>query len=110
MNKLIEYPQNIGIAAWNLARATVGVYRPNGDGYIHSWFYCLDCFGNAVAFGDPNETISSRSGKARNEGKRWGCVMCAFLGWCATIIAGKPTDHCAESIEANEGARAIIPD
>ena len=104
------YIANVAIALWNLARATLGVYRPNGDGWVHSWFYCLDCLGNAITFGDPRETISSRSAKAKLAGRRWGCIMCAFLGWCATLIAGQPTDHCAQSLEPNEGSRAIIPD
>ncbi|HEY6019486.1 MAG TPA: hypothetical protein VIY48_06185 [Candidatus Paceibacterota bacterium] len=107
---IVTYIANLAIALWNLARTTFGMYRPNGDGWIHSWFYCLDCLGNALAFGDPRETISSRAGKARNAGRTWGCVLCAFLGWVATLIAGKPTDHCGDSVAANEGSRAIIPD
>ncbi|MFM0013703.1 hypothetical protein [Paraburkholderia sediminicola] len=102
--------ENVAIALWNLLRATVGIYRPNGDGYVHSWWYCLDCLGNALAGGDPRETISSRAGKARRNGKEWACILCAFLGWVATLIAGAPTDHCTESVEINEGSRAIIPD
>ncbi|MGF6781127.1 hypothetical protein [Paraburkholderia sp. GAS334] len=102
--------ENVAIALWNLARATAGVYRPNGDGLVHSWWYCLDCLGNALTGGDPRETISSRAGKARLEGKEWGCALCALLGWAASIIAGKPTDHCTLSVQKNEGSRAIIPD
>lgn len=102
--------ENVCIALWNLARATAGAYRPNGHTYFVSWWYCVDCLCNALTGGDPRETISSRAGKARANGRTWGCVLCAFLGWVATLIAGQPTDHCGESIEANEGARAIIPD
>ncbi|RKE36629.1 hypothetical protein B0G76_2831 [Paraburkholderia sp. BL23I1N1] len=104
------YVSNLAIALWNVARAVIFVYHPNGDGWAHSVAYCVDCLGNAITGGDPRETISSRSAKARLEGKEWGCAMCAFLGWAATLIAGKPTDHCAESIEPNEGSRAIIKD
>lgn len=107
---IVLYVSNLAIALWNLLRATAGVYRPNGDGWVHSWWYCLDCLGNSLAGGDPLETISSRSAKARLEGRKWGCLMCSLLGWAATIIAGKPTDHCAESLQKNEGSRAVIPD
>ena len=40
---------------------------------------------NAIAFdqqvntwfdGYPDETISSRAGKAARKGKRWGCILC----------------------------------
>lgn len=98
------YIANLAIALWNLLRATVGVYRPNGDGYFHSWWYSVDCLGNALAAGDPRETISSRAGKARLAGREWGCVLCAVL---AAITRN---DHCTLSIEVNEGSRAIIPD
>jgi hypothetical protein len=110
MNKFWQYLSNLKIASGNLLLATVDEYHPNGDGWFHSWWYCLDCTGNALAGGDPLETISSRAGKARVNGKEWACVLCAFLGWVASIIAGKPTDHCTLSINPNAGVRAIIPD
>lgn len=105
-----KYVWNLLVGAWWLLRAVAGTYRPNGDGYIHSVLYALDCFLNAVGFGDPKETISSRSAKARAAGRTWGCVLCRFLGWAATLIEGKPTDHCAQSLLRNAGANAIIPD
>lgn len=109
---LWEYICNLGIALWNLARATKGGYHPRPDmnGYVLIWWYCIDCLCNAIALGDPNESISSRAGKARADGREWACALCAVLGYFATLIAGKPTDHCGDSVEANEGSRAIIPD
>jgi hypothetical protein len=107
---VLDYPANLAVGFWNLLRATAGMYRPNGDGWAHSWLYALDCFGNTLAGGDPRETISSRSGKARAAGRVWGCVLCRFLGWVATLIAGQPTDHCAQSILPDAGAAAIDPD
>ena len=94
---------NVAIALWNLTRATVGVYRPNGDGWFHSWWYCFDCLCNSLAGGDPRETISSRAGKAMLARRRWGCLLCSFLNLFQQ-------DHCLKSIEKNEGSRAIIPD
>ncbi|WP_234015477.1 hypothetical protein [Burkholderia sp. BE12] len=100
---IVIYAANLALAAWDLQLAVLGLYRPNGDGYVHSCFYSLDCLGNAIAGGDPRETISSRAGKAMNNGRVWGCVLCRFLN-----IFQK--DHCLKSIEVNEGQRAIIPD
>ena len=51
-----------------------------------------DQLANAAFGGDEDETISSRSGKARREGRRWGCVLCKLLD---RLDAG----HCEKSIE-----------
>ena len=110
LSLVMLYVPNLLIGLWYFAGSILFLYRPNGDGWLHSVAYCFDCFCNAVAFGDPRETISSRAGKARAAGRKWGCVLCAFLGWVATLIARTPTDHCAQSIMASAGARAIIPD
>lgn len=58
----------------------------------------LDQAANAGAAGDPDESISSRAGKARRNGDTWGCVLCKFLD---AIVPG----HCAEAIEEDEGHR-----
>lgn len=71
--------------------------------YFWNILIAIDQLGNAVAAGDPDETISSRAGKAMREGRVWGCVLCKFLNWFER-------DHCAKSIEADEGGRAIAPD
>ncbi|MFC4518622.1 hypothetical protein [Cupriavidus pinatubonensis] len=71
--------------------------------YIWNLLIAIDQFGNAVAGGDPDETISSRAGKAMREGKRWGCLLCRLLNWFER-------DHCAKSIEPDEGDRAVVPD
>lgn len=71
------------------------------------WFWnvliAIDQFGNTLAGGDPDETISSRAAKAQAEGKRWGCILCSLLNRIQQ-------DHCQRSLEPDEGARAIIPD
>lgn len=71
--------------------------------YIWNLLIALDQFGNALFAGDPDETISSRAGKAMREGKVWGCVLCSALNWFER-------DHCAKSIEADEGADAAVAD
>lgn len=64
--------------------------------YIVNVLLALDQLLNAVLGGYPDETISSRAGKARLEQKRWACVLCKFLD-----IFDK--DHCLDAIEADEG-------
>lgn len=48
---------------------------------------------NAVLFGNPYETISSRAGKARNKGHHWGCILCRFLDFITQ------REHCANAIK-----------
>lgn len=51
-----------------------------------------DRLGNAVTNGRSIETISSRADRARNEGRRWGCVLCRLLD---AIQA----NHCRDAAE-----------
>lgn len=34
---------------------------------------------NVAANGSEDETVSSRAARARDEGQRWGCVLCKLL-------------------------------
>ena len=52
-------------------------------------------------FGDEDETVSSRAGKAARKGKTWGCVLCKVLDWF-------DPDHCEKSIERSEGRRNVF--
>lgn len=58
----------------------------------------LDQLINTLLWGDPDETISSRAGKAALRGKRWGCVLCKLLD---KLESG----HCNKSIEPDEGEK-----
>lgn len=71
--------------------------------YLLNLLILLDQAGNTLAGGSPNETISERAAKARNEGKEWGCVLCKFLGW---INPG----HCDNALTSTIGDDAIIKD
>lgn len=64
--------------------------------YIWNILISLDQFFNTVWFGDPDETISSRAGKAAKQNKRWACILCKFLDLF-------DRDHCNKSIEHDEG-------
>lgn len=56
----------------------------------------LDQLVNALAAGDPDETISSRAGKAARKGVLWGCLLCRLLDRLEK-------DHCNSSIEPDRG-------
>lgn len=66
--------------------------------WLRNIFYALDLFVNALTFGDPEETISSRIGKKQAKGKEcWICkVLCKFLDKI-------DPRHCAQSINLSEG-------
>lgn len=66
------------------------VFSPNGQ---RAWHIALafDQLGNAVSGGSEDETISSRAGRLRKEGRGWACVLCRVLDWL------KP-GHCEKSI------------
>ena len=51
-----------------------------------------DRLGNACANDQEVETMSRRAALARNEGKKWGCVMCKFLNWFQK-------DHCDKALK-----------
>jgi hypothetical protein len=59
-------------------------------------FIAFDQLINAVFNGYPDETISSRAGKASIRGERWGCILCSFLDKI-------DKEHCIKSIEYDEG-------
>jgi len=111
MNKMILYIKNVAVALTRLLKAVLGLYQYHPqDGYLLNVLVVLDCLGNTLALGDPDETISSRSGKAQEyEQERlqpywgWGCRMCSFL-------AVFQQNHCQKAIERNTGHRAIIKD
>lgn len=49
-----------------------------------------DRLGNAATNGSSTETISSRANRARDENRRWGCVLCH-------ILDSIEKDHCKNS-------------
>lgn len=71
--------------------------------YFLNYAVLLDEATNTVLGGSPNETISERAAKARNAGRKWGCVLCRVLGW---INPG----HCDNALTSTVGDDAVIPD
>lgn len=67
--------------------------------YVKNVFIGISQFGNTLFMaGDPDETISSRAGKARAKGRIWGCVLCKLLD-------ALDKDHCRKAVEPDEGRR-----
>jgi len=71
--------------------------------YLINILVALDQLANALSFGDPRETISSRADKAMRDGKKWGCLLCKLLSKIQK-------DHCQKAYDPNVGDRAIIKD
>lgn len=112
MTKGMLYVSNLGVALWRMAKAPLGLYKYQPeDGYLKNVLVVFDCLVNTLALGDPNETISSRSGKAMVYEQTlqvpptwgWGCRMCSFL-------AIFQENHCAKAIERNTGSHAVESD
>ena len=111
MNKLHQYFINVKVASVNFAMAFAGDYIPRpARSYGFNLAVAFDEFGNAITGGDPGETISSRSAKARNNGRVWGCILCKFLHYVAIWIFRQTGDHCDNSLNPTEGSKAVIPD
>ena len=71
--------------------------------YLLNYAVLLDEAANTVMGGSPNETISERAAKARNAGRRWGCVLCGLLN---LLNPG----HCDRALTSTIGDDVVIPD
>lgn len=63
----------------------------------------MDRLANAITGGSGDETLSSRAGKGQREGKQWACILCRALDFIQK-------NHCARSINPDDGANATLPD
>lgn len=66
--------------------------------YLFNFLIAIDQLLNTILGGFPDETLSSRAGKARNNGKKWGCYFCK-------VLDAIDKNHCDKSIEWDEGHR-----
>lgn len=64
--------------------------------YLFNILIALDQLGNALANGDPDETISSRLAKLNRKGNKVGVIGCKILD---VFEKG----HCEKHIELDEG-------
>lgn len=66
------------------------LFAPNGQRPLHIALG-LDQLANAATGGNMDETISSRAGRLRKEGRGWACVLCRLLDEL-------DDEHCEKSI------------
>lgn len=67
--------------------------------YLWNLFVAVDQLLNTLALGDPDETLSSRMGKAS--------VRCKLCRAICRLLSRIDARHCEESIEPDEGKNAI---
>lgn len=112
MSKIFLYLKNLAIAVIHIPMAVVGKYKYNPqDSYGKNLLIAaLDLPLNTLLGGDPNETLSSRSGKAMAYEQQekppswgWGCRLCSFL-------AMFQENHCQKAIERNVGNKGVVSD
>ena len=65
-----------------------------------------DRVGNVILGGDPNETISQRTARAREAGHRWAAVACRVLTMASRLL-GSPGDHCTWSLAPGTSGREL---
>lgn len=70
--------------------------------YLWNLLIALDQLTNTILLGDPDETLSSRMGK---EIKANRCLLCRGL---CRLIGHFDRNHCAKTIEPDEGRNAIL--
>jgi len=69
--------------------------------YIINVFTAVDQLCNALLFGDPDETISSRLGKFQDR--------VAPYGWLCWLLDFIDPGHCKDAVEDDEGGDQLTP-
>jgi len=95
---LIFFPFFILVNVLSPLFLIVAIFIPRYGGNV---FVAYDQLGNAVFGGDPDETISSRVGKAAKKGS----VIGKAFSWYLSV---PDPDHCNKSIEKDEGKDGIF--
>ena len=67
--------------------------------YLFNVLIGLDQFGNTLAGGNPDETISSRVGRAARKGKRRAILLEALINLIFALPPISQRGHCEASIE-----------
>lgn len=70
--------------------------------YFWNILIAFDQLINTVLGGDPDETISSRMGKHIENDR---CTFCKLICGVLDIF---DKDHCAKSVEPDEGSRQVV--
>lgn len=73
--------------------------------YLLNILIAIDQLFNTLLLGDPDETLSSRVGKARRGGSRFGTFLANAID--LLFFWQQNPGHCERSIEYDEGGRQI---
>ena len=71
--------------------------------YLYNLILSVDQFANAVLLGDPDESLSGRTGRAMQSGrpKKFVPTLAKFMDWLFWVIF-KEKDHVLNAIEPEE--------
>jgi hypothetical protein len=89
-------PTVIGLSDMRIRSSLVQIGK-----YLFRILVSIDQLGNTILGGDEDETLSSRFGKAKRQGKWWGQFNC---WWLDKLDPG----HCEDAIESDEGKNALL--
>ncbi len=66
--------------AWSSSQVPIQELRASREGWLHRALVAFDIAFNVIILrGQPDETISTHSWRAQQEGKTWGKWMCLWL-------------------------------
>ncbi len=95
------------LVAFNLVMAILA-FLPGGIGqWGFNYWVAIDQTVNALTLGDPDETISSRMGKW-STAEDPGLFRSATSGTVCFFLDLVDANHCANSIEHDEGSNAVV--
>jgi len=82
---------------------TFHTFRMAAAFWARNVLLALDQLLNALLMGDPDETLSRRAGRAREDRLGWGCRLCAWLDSIDARHCQKTLDH----IGPEEGENSV---
>jgi hypothetical protein len=75
--------------------------------YLWFWFknllLALDQLLNTILWGDPDETLSRRAGRAREEKRWWACRLCEWLD----LVDKRHCEKTLEHVSLDEGFNSV---
>jgi len=71
--------------------------------YALNWLNLIDHALNTLLLGDANETVSSRTARARAAGQKWAVFACNTLTFLTKVVTfgAVNRDHCTYALDAS---------
>jgi len=76
---------------------------------MYAWYWAknialsLDQLFNVLLWGDPDETLSRRAGRARDKGVGWACWLCSWLD----AVDKRHCEKALERVNEEEGYNSV---